>query len=239
MDTVMPPAVHSTRLWALCGHYAGAEAGSPPASCQAAHRLLCPTLWGCAPHAFKRGRAQQRFGPQTVSKSVTLRGRWDEGGFCKAEPGWRPRLEAGAQMEPLWSWGSGGPQAQAPPPAPHWGHGMSEQWVWSWGALRQLSRLSPVMAEPALNDTLAHQLRGPHLITLLMGLEIQHAHTWWLIPYFLPYAGHLATRAKGIHSTGKRCANKYLIPCHSKNKMLNTQTQKVTHNWPHGGFSKN
>ena len=214
MDTVRPPAVHSTRLWALCGHYAGAEAGSPPASCQAAHRLLCPTLWGCAPHTFKRGRAQLRFGPQTVNKSEIchFQGEVGWGGILQGR-GWlvsppRSRSSDGASVV-LGLWGTPGTGPAPSPPLGPW-----HEWavVWSWGALRQLSRLSPVMAEPALNDNLAHQQRGPHLITLLMGLEIQHAHTWWLTPYFLPYASHLATRAKGIHSTGKRCANMYPIP---------------------------
>ena len=121
MDTVMPPAVHSTRLWALCGHYAGAEAGSPPASCQAAHRLLCPTLWGCAPHAFKRGRAQQRFGPQTVSKSEICHSQGEVGwGGILQGRAWlasppRSRSSDGASVV-LGLWGTPGTGPAPSPP---------------------------------------------------------------------------------------------------------------------------
>ena len=62
-----------------------------------------------------------------------------------------------------------------------------------------------------------------------------HTHLVTHPLYFLPQASHHATRAEGIHNTRKRCANMYPIPYHSKNKKLNTQTPKVTHNF----FSKN
>ena len=132
-------------------------------------------------------RLQARLGPSkgsdhrlSRSEMCHFQGEVGQGGILQ---GWawlasppRSRSWDGASVV-LGLWGT---PCTGPAPAPHWAHGTSEQWVWSRGALRQLVRPSPVMAEPVLSDTLGHQLRGPHLITPLMGLEIQHAHTWWL-----------------------------------------------------------